>query len=525
MKSNFAKYIFIIFIIVIAIFTIYKLNEEKDKSIDNTTDIGKEEETIKELNLGIAEFDSINPLLSNNKQVQEICKIIYEPLLELDNEYKIKKCLAKDWAKTSNNTYLIKLDDTIMWSDGSKLSVDDVIFTINTLKDIDSIYSDNVKNISDTNKVDNNTIKITIDQEIPFFEYNLIFPIMNAKSYEGHDFSTSSNNHSPLCTGKYKVVQNGADTITLEKNEYYKREELTLEKITINKYSNLGELYNAFKLGKIDLITTNNIGIENYIGTIGYNKVETNGREFEFLAFNTQNQILSNTEVRQAISRAINRENIVSQISGSKYKVQDYFLDYGSWLSGEKSDMSYSLDAANQILQDNGWEYKYNRWQKYENYRTKIINLKLVVQESNQTRVAIAEMIKANLEEMGMKVTLVKAKDKQFQSYLEKKNYDMILAGVNLSISPNLETFFGDSNLANYYNEELSSLINEVKSITKEDLLKEKYSRIRQIYNEQVPYVGLYSNYYEIASSWTLKGGITPNWYNIFLNIDSWYKN
>ena len=189
------------------------------------------------------------------------------------------------------------------------------------------------------------------------------------------------------------------------------------------------------------------------------------------------------------------------------------------------ADTSYNIDTAIQILEDNGWEYKYNRWQQYINYSTKIINFKLVVQASNETRVAIADIIKSNLEEAGIKVTLVKATDNQYQSYLDNRNYDMILTGVTLSLSPNLETFFGDGNLANFSNEELNSIMNEVKNITKEDLLKEKYTRIRQIYNDEVPYIGLFSNYYEVASNWTLKGSIPANWYNIFINIDNWYKN
>ena len=525
-KSNFAKYIFIIFIIGIIILVAYKLNEEKKNTTDEEqTNVVKEDDIGKEIKLGIAEFDTMNPLLSKNKQVQEITKIIYEPLFQLTSDYKLEKCLAKDWAKTAENKYLIKIDTSIKWSDGNNLSVDDVIFTIENLSKIDSIYLENIRHIIEINRVDDNTIRIVLDQEIPFFEYNLIFPILSKKNYEGQDFLYGSSNNAPIGTGKYKITQNSSDSIILEKNENYKRDELTLEKITISKYSNVGEMYNSFKLGKIDLITTNNIGIENYIGTIGYNKAETNGREFDFLAINTQNQVLANKEVRQAISRAINRESIISQVYGGKYRTQDYFLDYGNWLQGDKADTSYNTDTAIQILEDNGWEYKYNRWQQYINYNTKIINFKLVVQASNNTRVAIAEIIKSNLEEAGIKVTLVKATDNQYQSYLDNRNYDMILTGVTLSLSPNLETFFGDGNLANFSNEELNSIMNEVKNITKEDLLKEKYTRIRQIYNDEVPYIGLFSNYYEVASNWTLKGSIPANWYNIFINIDNWYKN
>lgn len=526
MKSNFAKYIFIIFVIGITVFVAYKLNEEKkNEPHDQIQTTEKSDDIGKEIQLGVTGFDSINPILSKNKQVQEITKIIYEPMLQLTSEYKLEKCLAKDWAKTAENKYLVKLDNTIKWSDGNNLSADDVIFTIEQLKKVDSIYSENVKNITDVNKVDDNTVRIILDHEIPFFEYNLIFPIMSKKNYEGQDFVYGSSNNAPIGTGKYKITQNNGENIILEKNDNYKRSDLTLEKITVIKYSSIGEMYNAFKLGKIDLITTNNTSIENYIGTIGYNKSEINGREFDFLAINTQNPVLANKEVRQAISRAINRESINSQVYGGKYKTQDYFLDYGNWLAGEKADTSYNIDTATEILTNNGWEYKYNRWQQYINYSTKTINFKLVVQASNDTRVAIADIIQSNLEELGMKVTLVKATDNQYQSYLDNRNYDMILTGVTMSLSPSLETFFGEDNLANFSNEELSTIMKDVKSITKEDLLKEKYTRIRQIYNDEVPYIGLFSNYYEVASNWTLKGSIPANWYNIFVNIDNWYKN
>ena len=146
MKSNFAKYIFIIFIIGIIILVVYKLNDEK-KNIpkeEQATTV-KEDDTIKEIKLGIAEFDTMNPLLSKNKQVQEITKIIYEPLFQLTSDYKLEKCLAKDWAKTAENKYLIKIDTSIKWSDGNNLSVDDVIFTIENLSKIDSIKCINMK--------------------------------------------------------------------------------------------------------------------------------------------------------------------------------------------------------------------------------------------------------------------------------------------------------------------------------------------------------------------------------------------
>ncbi len=526
MKSNFIKYIFFVFVIAIMGFAIYKLNKDEGGNVEIPVVEDEEEDMIKEITLGIAEYDTINPILSGNKYVQEISKLIFDPLFELDSEYKIKKCLVSDWAKTSPETYLLRLKENIKWSDGQLFTADDVIFTIDLLKKIPSIYAYNVQYVIRADKVDSNTIQITLDHEIPFFEYNLIFPIMSQKYYNGEDFSTTPRNSLPVGTGKYKIIQNNNEGIILSKNENYDREQLTLEKITIGKYSNLGELYNAFKLGKVDLITTNNINIQDYIGTMGYNIKEIAGREYDFIAINTQNSILSFKEVRKAILYGINRENIIGALYNNKYKLMNYPLDFGSWLKGEQANISYDINNARQILEQNGWEFKYNRWQKTENYSTKTINtLRLVVQASNQARVNTAEMIKNNLEELGIKITIIKATDSQYQNYLQNKNYDMIITGVTESASPNLETYFGANNLSNYSNEELNVIMQDIKNITKEDLLKEKYDRIRQIYNDEVPYIGLYNSYYAIASSWNLKGNVSANWYNIFIDINNWYKN
>ena len=73
-------------------FAIYKVNKQENKEPEENqvSEVKETNETVKELNLGIAEFDTINPILSNNKYVQEITKIIYDSLFEVDEQYKIK---------------------------------------------------------------------------------------------------------------------------------------------------------------------------------------------------------------------------------------------------------------------------------------------------------------------------------------------------------------------------------------------------------------------------------------------------
>lgn len=78
MKSNFFKYIFILFVIGIVIFAIFKIrSDEEERQQEQGQITNKTTEKITEIRLGIAEFDSINPILSGNKNIQDITKNIY----------------------------------------------------------------------------------------------------------------------------------------------------------------------------------------------------------------------------------------------------------------------------------------------------------------------------------------------------------------------------------------------------------------------------------------------------------------
>lgn len=526
MKSNWFKYVFIIFIVIILIFSIYKIRKDEEENQQQQTS-SIEEEKIREIKLGIAEIDTINPILSNNKNVQDITKLIYEPLVDLTSDYKAEPCLAKEWAKQSDNSYLIKLRENVKWSDGQRFTAEDVRFTIDRLKEVQSIYSYNVQSVIGVDVVDDYTVRINLNGEVPFFEYYLTFPILSKEYYEGQDFSTTEKNKAPTGTGKYKITDVESSYINLEKNTLWwnKNNNLSIEKITVNLYSSIGELYNSFKIGNLDMIATSNNNLQEYIGTIGYSSKEIKGREHTFLALNTANYFISKQEVRKSISYSIDKENIVSSVFANKYYTSSFPLDYGNWLAQEQDASSgYNVEQAKQILVDNGWSYKNQNWQKIENGKIQKIALNLLVKANDSSKVAVANNIKAQLENQGIIINIVQASDQQYSASINAKNYDIALCGINLSPSPSLETFFGQNNLSNYANEEVNNIMSEVKNTSDENILKEKYKRLIEIYKTDIPYISLYSNKYTVAYNSGLVGDISPNWYYLFYGIQGWYK-
>lgn len=528
MKRNGIKYI--IFLVIIGFifgmaFLFYTNSSKKHENTIAETEKKEEITMLKDMRLGIAEYDTMNPIISKNKNIQSIAKLIFEPLLTLTEDYQIENCLAKEWSKTGDNTYVLKLQEGIVWQDGTEFTASDVKFTIEQIQQVDSIYTPQVADITSVEVVDVMTIKLTLSKEIPFFEYQLTFPILGQKNWEGEDFMTSTK--IPMGTGMYKIADITAGNIYLEKNQnYWQKEEKNskIESIAIHRYEKVGELYNDFKLGNIDFIHTDSDILEDYIGTLGYHKKEYKGRALDFLAINCQNQALSKKEVRQAIQYGIDKTGIINTIFQNKYESSNFPLDFGQYLYTEEKESVYDTAKVKQVLEENGWTLQSKVWQKRENRTTLRLSFTLTVLETNEKRVQVAEAIRDSLEPLGIKLTVRKVSEKEYQNILEKKNYELLLTGIYSSFSPDLTYFLGEGNLAGYRNETALQLLQEINDITEQNLLQQKIQELANIYLEDVPYICLYRNKETTAYSQKLAGNVAGNCYNIFYHIEDWYR-
>jgi len=117
--------------VVTGIYILYKESKNENVGVkDNELQINM----IKELNIGITGYDTTNPILSYNRDMQYVDKLIFEPLVDITYNFEIENVLAKEVSKINNFTYLIKLQEDIYWHDGTKFTGKDVKFTIKNLQ-------------------------------------------------------------------------------------------------------------------------------------------------------------------------------------------------------------------------------------------------------------------------------------------------------------------------------------------------------------------------------------------------------
>ena len=390
MKSNSIKIIVILFILFIIAGIVYFFLQNPFQKQEENQEITYETiNMITNMRLGISDYDNIHPYLTKNREILYLDQLIFEPLLTITQDYHITTCLAQEWSKVGEKSYVIKLKENVKWQDGSDFTAEDVKFSIETLqKTKNSIYIENVKEINKVEIVGEHIIRIELNKEIPFFEYNLIFPIISSKQYENQTLEKSTQ--VPVGTGKYQITKITKHSIKLTRNNNNRESNLNnqnMKTIEIFLYDTMGEVYNEFKLGNIDFFHTANHNIEEYIGSMGYGKKVYGNREYDYLAINCQDTILQYQEIRKAISLSINQEKIVASVLENQAVVSYFPLDTKSYLLNDITLKQQSnIEKAKETLEDAGWNYEYGIWQKEIGGRTKTLNFTLSVKKSDETR-------------------------------------------------------------------------------------------------------------------------------------------
>lgn len=338
MKEKNLKIIFFTIIIILILLAIYLIIKNKNTMASDIKLVRKENEISNEIIIGITDFDTINPILSKNQDVQYISKLIYEPLINIGQDFKLEQGLATEWNKLDEKSYLIRLNESKFWSNEKQFTAKDVEYSINYIKKQDTIYNDNVKNIEKIQAINDYTLKIYLLEPEEKFEYMLCFPIICEEQNIG--------------TGKFYINM-------ANENEIILKSKTNEKKIVIKIYENISKLYNAFSKEEVDTITTNNINFEEYIGTIGYNKKIICNRNFDYLKFD-----IDEVEVVKSISYAINKNEIIYKVYNNLYCRAEFPLQYGSYLYDEKIEYEYNINKAKQILKDAGWEYNRKNLEK-----------------------------------------------------------------------------------------------------------------------------------------------------------------
>lgn len=435
--------------------------------------------------IGMSKLDSTNYLSSKNIILNELVSSLSNRLISINKDYSINYIVAKSIKKVSNKQYFIELNPDY------NVKVEDIKNTINEIKSAGdkNIYYECINNIWSIDEQGKNEFSITLKQDNPYFVYNLTFPIVN-----------TGNNYP------YDIKNEGESSVLFTR----KKSNSTLSTIQFTGYSDIDNLIEDFKNGKIDMFTASSDSIMQLIGKYEYNVKKYRDGQNIFLLGNKDSKVFSQKEVRQALLYSLNREEIVKKINSTFSEVIDIPYIYSS------IRYKYDIVGAKNILIQYGWKNEKGMNKKTVGEEELTLELTLLVNEKDNTKVKIADMIKDMAENVGIRINIKKAKDAKLTELIKNKSYDIILADVYVNDKPDITYLEEYINI----NDKVNSALNIVKQNSIEDLPK-NIATLQDVISDEIACIGILARNTNVVYQKNINGFEDINYMKVFYNLEN----
>ena len=297
-------------------------------------------------------FDKMNPFTLKGTAPFGLDSLVFEPLAvsSEDEPFAAYGLIAKDIALAADRkSVTFTIDERARFSDGTPVTVQDVQYSLDTLKSDKAhpFYQIYLQNITGAEILDDHRIRFLFDR--PNRELHMIasqLPVLNKAFYEQYGFDPSGETDAmrpPIGSGPYRVTKiNHGKSITYERNPDYwaidhptRRGMYNFDTITIKYFKDQIVSVEAFKAGEFDVMLVNIAkqwqrdltGRRFDSGELIKKRFpHKNNAGMQGFLFNTRRALFSNPKVRQALGLALDFEWINKTLFFNQYtRSNSYF--------------------------------------------------------------------------------------------------------------------------------------------------------------------------------------------------------
>ncbi len=464
--------------------------------------------------------DTFCPIASNNEANLRMLGIIYDGLVLPGDNYIPQPALAESWQASADNTqWTVSLRKNARWHDGSDCIAEDVIYTVHQIKKLESSpYKHNVSNIAEVEKTDNGGIRFTLTKPIANFANLLYFPVIKSGTEE-----IDTVNFKPNGTGAYRFEdRNEGNIYYLVRSENWWGGKAKTDTIRVRMLPGGDTALYAFGSGTIDITPVDNMDWGKFVDPTSaeYTKVPT--PVYTFLGINHSNPQLAMPELRRAVSMVIDRKEMIDEARMGYAEAADVPIRPECFLwDNRETDYKPDSAKAKKLLQENGWEFKSNIYKKVQDGVEFTASFGILINEDNTVRENTARIISKNLEEFGIRATLVRVPYDEYQKRISEGNYDAFVGSMVLSPELDFSQFLGEGNMFDYSDEEMRYVMSQMQTKQSPDETKAAYAEFINLFEQTNPIVGLFFENSVVIYSKHIQGEVSPSYYDIYRGIES----
>lgn len=321
----------------------------------------------------------LNPLINTTGPDNEANNMIFDPLVRRrcaeGNTYELVPAAAESWDVSEDGlTYTFHMNKDAKWSDGTKVTANDFEFSFQQMATpsvaatnawlFDGVIENFTEALYDQGKkpedigvhaIDEDTLEIKINYPASYF-LELVstsaYPVNKAKYEElGSDFATSDT--KTVYNGPFKIESWSQNTemVLVKNDQYWGADDVKLEKINYKVIQESNTAVQSYINGELDVIATSDPNwaktIEEQGGSQSYTVPNSSP---QFYMLNAANEYLSNEKIRQALTVAYDRQQMVDDLRNGKGS-PIYSLMLDQVMVGDKS-YTELVDGKNYLVKE-----------------------------------------------------------------------------------------------------------------------------------------------------------------------------
>ncbi|MBQ8893649.1 MAG: ABC transporter substrate-binding protein [Clostridia bacterium] len=476
--------------------------EQTESPLGAYGNTGQEEKTViparHYISLIFYEDMDINPLTTTNSENHELLKLVYSPLVRLNEALQPEYVLAESVTVEGTKATLV-LKEGLKFSDGTAVTASDVTASLKTIRNTPtSPYYNRLEKVKSYAAADDRTVTFTLrEPDVDFVSY-LDLPVMKKGGDAG--------------CGPYQFSQLGGERVLTPNPHYFVQPSIGV--IYLKKPANEQERQNMFSVGLLDVYFATAESELSFSGGKNFRVQTYAGDNLLYLGVNCREGLLADSGIRGFLSGLIGREKLVQSVLLDQAEASSYPFQPGwykaaglvqekNWTDPEKKQKAAGLGlnlTENMLLDSSGNQ----------------VTFSLLVAEGSDVHKAAAQAVADSFALSGVKINLEILPRADYNTRLQTGQYQLYLGEVRTGRSLNTALYGGGSAI-NYSGITLPELEDAAARYQQGSLTLSEYGGIFDQYTPIMPlayrrgvlFAAADIGDFQSTGTWALYGDIT----------------